>query len=325
MKILHIAVKKEEGDVRLDRWLRRQYPEMSQGVIQKLCRTGQVRVDGKRVQAATHLHENQVVRVPVSDGEQKTAKSTKPIDEKWARQIKDWVIYSDKDLFVLNKPSGVAVQGGSKIGQHIDGLLEVLQGQSDYRPVLVHRLDRDTSGLLLIARHPSAAAKLAAAFRGRDIKKVYWAITIRRPSPLSGRIDLPLVKIGDANGSLMYPADIKDKEAQRAITEYEVKDYAARKLAWVELYPLTGRTHQLRVHCAAMKNPILGDAKYNEEMPFLDGFPKKLHLHARHLDIPHPSGGRLVIEADLPEHMKDTFEHLGFIVSDAMAPRRSKS
>ncbi|MDI2090277.1 RluA family pseudouridine synthase [Commensalibacter oyaizuii] len=324
MKILNITVQKEDGDVRVDRWVKRQNPNITQGIVQKLCRTGQIRVNGKRVQTSTHLTSGDNVRLPMVEIDQQLAKQPKSIDPKLAKEIKDWIIYQDNDLFVLNKPSGIAVQGGSNVTKHIDGLLEALQGESKYRPSLVHRLDKDTSGLLLIARHPASAAKLAAAFRSRDMKKIYWAITTRRPSPLSGRIDLPLLKVEYQNGSHIEPADAKNKEAQRAVTEYEVKDFAARKLALVELYPLTGRMHQLRVHCAAMKAPILGDKKYNEEMPFMEGFSQKLHLHARQLDMPHPAGGRLIIEASLPTHMKETFEQLGFVIPSEKKAIRTK-
>lgn len=324
MKILHISIQQEDGDVRLDRWIKRQNPNITQGMIQKLCRTGQIRVDGKRAQASTHLKPDEIVRFPMVEVDLVKAKQPQQIDPKLAKQLKEWIIYQDDDLFVINKPSGIAVQGGSNVTNHIDGILEALQFDSKYRPSLVHRLDKDTSGLLLIARHPAAAAKLAAAFRSRDMKKTYWAITTRRPSPLSGRIDLPLLKVEYQNGSHIEAADAKNKEAQRAITEYEVKDFAARKLALVELYPLTGRMHQLRVHCAEMKAPILGDKKYNKEMPFMDGFSQRLHLHARQLDMPHPSGGRLLVEAPLPPHMKETFEHLGFSVPNEKSAVRTK-
>lgn len=312
MQILYIPVKKEDGDVRLDRWIKRHYPYITQGMIQKLCRTGQVRVDKKRVQSSTHLSEGNIVRLPVEEKDKKPAVPTVKVDEKLLKEIRQWIIYEDDDLFVFNKPSGLAVQGGSTITHHLDGMLEALKGKSSYRPSLVHRLDKDTSGILLVARHPAAAAKLAAAFRGRDVKKVYWAITTRRPNPLSGRITLPLLKIERPGESYVIATEEKNKDAQKAITEYEVQDYAARKLAWVELYPLTGRMHQLRVHCAAMQCPILGDKKYNQEQFHLDGFSDQLHLHARALLIPHPQGGVLQIEAELSDHMKKTFRHLGF-------------
>ncbi len=311
MKILNITVKAEDGDVRLDRWIKRYYPHITQGVIQKLCRTGQIRVDKKRVRASVHLIQGNTVRLPIDKNNEKRCRQIFEVDQSMLNEVKNWIIYEDKDLFVFNKPSGIAVQGGSTIKLHIDGILDVLKDKNGYRPTLVHRLDKDTSGILLIARHPASAAKLAAAFRSRDVKKTYWAITTGRPNPLSGCINLPLLKIERPNESYVVIAE-KNKDAKKAVTKYEVKDYAARKLAWVELYPITGRMHQLRAHCAAINCPILGDKKYNQNITSLDGFSDLLHLHARFLSIPHPQRGILQIEADLPSHMKATFKSLGF-------------
>lgn len=314
MKILTLRVENGDGEVRLDRWIKRQNAQFTQGIIQKLCRTGQIRVNGKRVQASVHLFPENIVRFPeiMNDPSSSLAHKTRVIPNILQNEIAQWILYEDEDVFVLNKPSGIAVQGGSNILHHVDGALEVLQGRSKFRPTLVHRLDKDTSGILLIAKHPAAASKLAASFRGRNVKKTYWAVTIRRPSPLSGRIVLPLVKKESQYGSFMQPTSQKDKDGLYAETEYQVKEFAARKFAWVELYPLTGRMHQLRVHCAEMNTPILGDKKYCKDVTVIDGFPDKLHLHARMIEIPHPSGGRLIAEAPLPRHMKDTFRCLGF-------------
>lgn len=314
MKIVNITVKEEDGDVRLDRWVKRYYPFMTQGVIQKLCRTGQIRVDKKRVQASTHLNIGNSVRLPIEENPDQSERSNKKsfaCDPKFLKDVKSWIIYEDQDLFVFNKPSGIAVQGGSNVKHHIDGMLDALKDKRDYRPALVHRLDKDTSGILLIARHPAAAAKLAAAFRSREAKKIYWAVTTGRPNPLNGRITLPLLKIQRSGESCIIVSE-HDKNASKAVTEYSVKDSAARKLAWVELYPFTGRMHQLRVHCASINCPILGDKKYNQIHSSLEGFSDNLHLHARVLDIPHPKGGILHIEAELSPHMKETFQRLGF-------------
>lgn len=314
MKILHIPVKKEDGDVRLDRLIRRYYPSMKQGMIQKLCRTGQIRVDGKRAQASIHLGEGNVIRVPVAtdkEYEMEADQHFSKMDPAFLKEMKQWIIYEDDALFVFNKPSGIAVQGGSKITRHIDGMLDALRGKNGYRPSLVHRLDKETSGILLVARHPDAAAKLAASFRARTAKKTYWAVTVHRPSLLQGRITFPLVKVERPGESHVIIAENMDGKAQKAVTEYEVREYVARKLAWVEFHPLTGRMHQLRVHSAAIGCPILGDRKYNQE-PALDGFADQLHLHARSLTIPYPQGGTLEIDAELSSHMKETFRLLGF-------------
>ena len=311
MKILNITVKDEDGEVRLDRWVKRYYPQFTQGMIQKLCRTGQIRVDKKRIQASTHLNTGNVVRLPLVEKDVLSSKKNHDMDSHFSKKVKSWIIYEDSDLFVINKPSGIAVQGGSNVKYHIDGMLEALRENSNYRPCLVHRLDKDTSGILLIARHPAAAAKLTAAFRGRAVKKIYWAITTGRPVSSSGRVTLPLLKVERPGESYVVVSE-ENKNAQKAVTEYMVKDYAARKFAWVELYPLTGRMHQLRVHCSAMNCPILGDRKYNQVNGSLEGFPELLHLHARAIIIPHPQGGYLEVEVELSSHMKETFKRLGF-------------
>jgi 23S rRNA pseudouridine955/2504/2580 synthase len=175
----------------------------------------------------------------------------------------------------------------------------------------VHRLDKDTSGVLILGRTGAAASRLAAAFRGRDAEKTYWAVVIGRPHPLEGRIDLPLAKLGGQRGERV--AGVADGEGTRAVTLYRVVDSAQRQAAMLELRPLTGRTHQLRVHCAeALKCPIMGDGKYGGQAAHLEGFGNTLHLHARALRLPHPEGGTLELAAPLPAHMKDTFAMLGF-------------
>jgi len=249
------------------------------------------------------------------------------------REIEAMILYQDDHLMVLDKPYGLPVQGGPGISRHVDGMLEGLRLPGGDRPRLVHRLDRDTTGLLLIARTAGSAAKLAAAFRGRDMEKTYWAVVAGRPVPVEGEIDLPLKRIGGAHGGgergeRTAPAERDDEDAARAITEYRTLDHAARKLAWLELKPHTGRTHQLRVHCVAIRAPILGDLKYakpdqnNAFAATVAGLSEKLHLHARQLVIPHPAGGALRVEADLPPHMAETFRTLGFSAPPARAPSR---
>jgi 23S rRNA pseudouridine955/2504/2580 synthase len=196
------------------------------------------------------------------------------------------------------------------------------QGAGD-KPRLVHRIDRDTSGLLLLARTPGVAAKLAAAFRSRQVEKTYWAVVAGRPSPQEGRVNLPLVKFGGLRGGeRVAVADQDEDDASSALTDYRTLDAAGRKVAWLELSPLTGRTHQLRVHCVALGAPIVGDDKYGGEAAQMDGLPGKLHLHARALSVPHPQGGVLDLEADLPLHMRETFRIMGFEAPAAAGPRR---
>lgn len=327
MSVIIRVIDQDEADMRVDRWFRRHYPSLTQGALQKLCRTGQIRLDGKRVIAATRVAAGQNVRIPPLPEEASAPQGVqrRPLNPDLIRDIQRMVIYQDDALIVLNKPSGLATQGGPNITTHIDMMLDGLRGSGTERPRLVHRIDRDTSGLLLVARTPGVAAKLAASFRGRHVRKTYWAVVTGRPSPQSGMIDQPLVKLGAGQGALMIAADRKDPDAQRALTEYEVLDAAGRKLTWLQLNPLTGRTHQLRVHCESMGTPILGDPKYGGEKTHIDGFEDRLHLHARHLEIPHPEGGSLIVAAPLPRHMSDTFRHLGFTVGETPKAKRLKN
>ena len=329
MTVATRTVSDDEADIRLDRWFRRHFPGVPQSAIQRLCRTGQVRVDGRRADTATRLAPGQAVRVPPLPSEPE-AKPQAALDPGVAKDLQGLVLYRDDDLIVLNKPHGIPVQGGPGITRHLDAQLDALRFSSAHRPRLVHRLDRDTSGVLLIARTPGVAAKLAAAFRGRDVEKTYWAVVAGRPVPVEGRIDLPLVRIGGARGERTAPADRADPDAARAVTDYRTLDHAARKLAWLELKPLTGRTHQLRVHCVALRAPILGDVKYAEPdqnnafSATVAGLSTALHLHARALRLPHPGGGTLLVEADLPPHMRATFRTLGFHAPAAEPSRRDK-
>ncbi|UYH50592.1 RluA family pseudouridine synthase [Candidatus Kirkpatrickella diaphorinae] len=327
MSVMTRVIDQDEAEMRVDRWFRRHYPSLTQGALQKLCRTGQIRLDGKRVTASTRVIAGQNLRIPpLPEGARAPLGGQKrPLDPSLIRDIQHMVVYQDKSLIVLDKPSGLATQGGPGITTHIDMMLDGLQEGEVERPRLVHRIDRDTSGLLLVARTPGVAAKLAAAFRGRHVRKTYWAVVVGRPSPQSGTIDQPLVKLGAGQGALMMAADRKDADAQRALTDYEVVDAAGRKLTWLQLNPLTGRTHQLRVHCESLGTPILGDPKYGGDKTHIDGFEDRLHLHARHLEIPHPEGGMLSVAAPLPPHMLETFRRLGFAAGETPKAKRTKN
>jgi 23S rRNA pseudouridine955/2504/2580 synthase len=239
------------------------------------------------------------------------------------RELEGMVVYMDDCLIAMNKPHGLPVQGGPGIERHLDGLMEGFRQGALDKPRLVHRLDMDTSGLLLLARSPGVAAKLALAFRSRQVEKTYWAVVAGRPSPQEGRVDLPLVKFGGLRGGeRVAVAEAGEDDSTRAVTEYRTLDAAGRKLAWMEMSPLTGRTHQLRVHSVALGAPILGDRMYGGETSRVEGLPEKLHLHARRLVLPHPQGGVLELEADLPAHMRETFKVMGFEAPQARAPRR---
>jgi 23S rRNA pseudouridine955/2504/2580 synthase len=320
MPVTTRTITDDETDIRLDRWFKRHFPVLTQGMIQKLCRTGQIRVDGKRAEASSRLVPGQSVRIPpVPDGEAPKAPPA-ALDPDTLREIEGMILYMDDWLIAVNKPAGLPSQGGPGIVRHLDGMMDAFRHGAQDKPRLVHRLDMDTSGILLLARSPGVAAKMAAAFRGRDVQKTYWAVVAGRPPRDEGRIDIPLVKFGGLRGGERVAAAEKDEEgAAFAITDFTVRDAAARKLSWLELSPLTGRTHQLRVHCAAMGTPILGDRMYGGETARIEGFAETLHLHARRLVLPHPQGGTLHLEADLPPHMRDTFARLGFHAPSAAA------
>jgi 23S rRNA pseudouridine955/2504/2580 synthase len=305
-----VTVRPEDGAGRLDRWFRRHYPGLSHGRLEKLLRTGQVRVDGKRARAGDPVAPGQAIRVPplTAPSAPPRVRPVPPQDEALLRQL---VLYRDDTAIVLNKPAGLAVQGGSKTGRHVDGLLDTLRFDSDERPRLVHRLDKDTSGVLLIARHAAAAAFFTRAFREKTTRKIYWAAVVGLPKLPQGRIDLPLAK-GTGSGGERVQVD--DEDGKSAVTYYRVIDHTGGRASWLALLPITGRTHQLRAHCAALGTPILGDGKYGAATALLAGIVAAtgLHLHARSLDIPSPAGGLLRVTAPLPAHMRDTWNALGF-------------
>jgi 23S rRNA pseudouridine955/2504/2580 synthase len=314
----------DEGDTRLDRWFRRHFPALTQGALQRMLRTGQVRVDGRRAEANTRLAPGQEIRVPpLPDAPPPDRpRAPKPLDPREAKALEAMVIHRDREVLVLDKPHGLPVQGGPGIARHLDGMLDALRFDAAERPRLVHRLDKDTSGVLVLARSAAAAAKLAAAWRGRDVEKTYWAVTVGEPSPPAGRIDLPLVKQGGPRGERTAAAEAG--EGARAVTDFRTLDAARRRAAWLELNPVTGRTHQLRVHCAeALGCPILGDGKYGGAGAHMEGLSGQLHLHARALRLPHPAGGTLEVAAPLPPHMKETFAFFGFEAPRPPRPRRT--
>jgi len=316
-------VTEDEADIRLDRWFRRHFPGLTQGAIQKMLRTGQIRVEGKRADAATRLSAGQSIRIPpmaTAPIEDRPAPAVDPLLED---EVAKLILYQDQHVVVLNKPFGLPTQGGAGIKKHLDGMLEGLRHGSPERPRLVHRLDRDTTGVIVVARTPGVAAKLAASFRTRAVEKTYWCVVVGRPVPVEGRIDVNLIKVEGFLGARAAVAGPFDTDFARAITDFSTMDHAGRKLAWLEMHPLTGRTHQIRVSCAAIGTPILGDVAYGKvtdegNTAVVEGFAAKVHLHARRIMFPHPAGGTLTVEAPMPVHMVDTFRDLGFT---ALAPK----
>jgi 23S rRNA pseudouridine955/2504/2580 synthase len=308
-----VTVRPEDGVGRLDRWFRRRYPALSHGRLEKLLRTGQIRVDGKRARAGDPVAPGQAIRVPPlpdSPAPAPAPATPHPRPQDLAL-LRGAVIYRDDWAIVVNKPAGLAVQGGTNTDRHVDALLDGLRFGSAERPRLVHRLDKDTSGVLLIARNPAAASFFTRAFREKSTRKIYWAIVVGLPEMRQGRIDLGLAKIG-GRGRERVHAD--DAEGKTAITYYRVIDHAGATASWLALLPVTGRTHQLRAHCAALGTPILGDGKYGGAAAHLAGgaAAHRLHLHARSLEIPHPNGGILRATAPLPPHLRRTWEFFGF-------------
>jgi 23S rRNA pseudouridine955/2504/2580 synthase len=338
------TVKADEAEMRLDRWFRSHFSDLAFGHLQKLLRTGQVRVDGKRAKSDTRLAPGQVIRIPpltpagpsaeeprggrqaggqgegigpaARDGERPRSLKEAKRGEDTRAYLKSIVLYEDAEMMVLNKPAGLAVQGGSGTTRHVDGMLEALKDRDGQRPRLVHRLDKDTAGCLVIAKTRLAAATLAKTFRSRSARKIYWALVAGVPRVKQGRISTYLAKGEDEHGDAkMKVARHGDEGADHAVTYYAVVETAAQKLAWLSLKPVTGRTHQLRAHAAHMRHPIVGDPKYfdvqNWELP--GGMQNRLHLLARRIVIPQPKTGKPIdVTAPLPPHMLQSWNLLGF-------------
>jgi 23S rRNA pseudouridine955/2504/2580 synthase len=313
-----LTVGDDEADQRLDRWFKKRFPALGHGKLEKLLRTGQVRVDGKRAKAAFRLEPGMEVRVPpLGDLPPVTDRpiTQQPRASKGdVETLRAAVLHRDDDVIVLNKPAGLAVQGGTGTVHHLDGMLDSLKFDKPDRPKLVHRLDRDTSGVLVLARSTVAARWLTEAFRARTTRKVYWALVVGVPKIRQGRVDMALSKLPGPRGERM----VEDEDAgKKAVTIYSVIDHAATRAAWLAMMPLTGRTHQLRAHCAALNTPILGDGKYGGEAAFFrgpegDGGRPRLHLHAREISFTRPNGRLLHVVAPLPAHMRATWEFFGF-------------
>jgi 23S rRNA pseudouridine955/2504/2580 synthase len=307
------TVSDDDDGIRLDRWFKRHMPEVSFNIVSRWARTGQLRVAGKRAVPGDRLEAGQEIRVPPLDAAPARAAGPQPrrdpLTEDEEQFVRDMVIYQDPQAFVLNKPPGLATQGGTKTHQHLDRLLDGLAAEGG-RPKLVHRLDKDTSGALLVARSARSAGHFAKAFSGRTARKVYWAIVVGVPDAEHGIIDAPLAKQPGTGGEKMH---ISEEHGLPAKTRWRTIDRAGNRAAWIELQPLTGRTHQLRAHMASIGHPIVGDAKYGGAEAFLTGgISRKLHLHARRIRIDAPGGGVIDVTAEVPQHFAESLATLGF-------------
>ena len=324
------TIDSDDDGARLDRWFKRHYPALTHGRLEKLLRTGQVRLDGKRAKAGDRIAAGQVVRLPPNIDAAKERPVQAPMRDEGS--LRNLVLHMDKSVIVLNKPSGHATQGGSGLTKHIDGMLDSLAFDKKQRPRLVHRLDRDTSGVLVVARTVPAAAALAKSLQQRDAQKIYWALTRGVPKKARGTVKLALAKEAGfgprGRDERMTAADKDDEGARHAVTDYVVLGQAGEEFAWVAAKPLTGRTHQIRVHLASLGAPIVGDFKYGgTDARGRGAIENRLHLHARAIDIAHPDGGRLHVTAPLPPHMSKSWKLLGFdpdASGDPFAKRRER-
>ena len=316
--VRQFTIGKDDNDIRLDRWFKRNLPQISFAMVSRWARTGQIRVDGKRAKPEDRLKAGQMLRVPPG-GEDRARKPRMRVElsDEDVERAEKMLIMQDKAAIVLNKPPGLATQGGTGMMDHVDRLLDAFANKKSPRPRLVHRLDKDTSGVLLIARTPGSAAYFSKRFSGRSAKKIYWALVAGVPEVRDGVIEAPLVKQPGTGGEKMH---VDEKGGQPAKTRYRVIDRAGNRAAWVELQPFTGRTHQLRVHMAAIGHPIVGDGKYGGQDALLTGsVSRKMHLHARRLIIDHPDGAPLDAVAELPDHFASSMEQLGFDEADSEA------
>lgn len=313
-KVQTVAVTADENNMRVDRFLEARFPGLSFSHIQRIVRKGELRVNGKRADSKDRLSEGDSVRIPPLKLD--APKGTGALSEA-AQKVRDelqkMILFEDADVMVLNKPAGLAVQGGSGLSRHVDQMLETMRDAKGQRPRLVHRLDRETSGCLLVAKTRFAATTLTGSFRHRSARKIYWALVAGVPKPKQGRISTYLAKEESEEDSIMRVAAHGDEGASHAVTYYAVVETSAQKLAWVSLKPVTGRTHQLRAHMAHIDHAIVGDPKYfnKENWQLPGGIQNRLHLLARRIVIPHPRGGVIDVTAPLPPHMLQSWNLLG--------------
>lgn len=308
--VYYLQVTEDEDGQRLDRFLQKHLKGVPFGLLQKLMRKGQIRVDSGRVKAATRLIAGQSVRIPPM--EDRAPEEQKKIGSRDAQMMRDMVLYDDGYIIALNKPAGLATQGGTNVSKHIDGLLDVLVKEDGVRPRLVHRLDKDTSGLLLLARSAKVAKEMGKVFQSREIKKIYWALTVPAPEMNEGEIRAPLMKSGGEGFEKMV---VDVEEGQSATTLFDIVERAHKQVAFVAFWPRTGRTHQIRVHAAHMGCPIVGDGKYGGQEAFVEGMQatRRVHLHAHSIKFQHPITKKQVeLSAPLADDLVKSWKNFGF-------------
>ena len=314
------TVETDDEGIRLDRWFKRHYPQVNHVFLEKSLRKGQVKLDGKKAKSSDRLVAGQIIRIFDEVVNEDNAprppkiKEKKEVTERDAKDMQRLVIYKDDHMLILNKPSGLAVQGGTGQDRNIDDMLNALKFDAKERPKLVHRIDKDTSGILVLARTTKAARVLTDAFAKKTIRKLYWALVVGLPEIPQGRIDASLAKSLQGKDSRMEKVEVDDEDGKRAISFYRVVEHLGKSISWLEMVPLTGRTHQLRVHALLLNTPIVGDGKYGGSEAFVQGLSvsNKLHLHARRIIIPPLFGKKIDIKAPLPKHMQDSWKQFGF-------------
>lgn len=302
-----VKITADNDGLRLDRWFKKHYPAIPNSLLRKLLRKGAIRISGKRAKPDQKLIAGQEIKIPDIDTStiQKPKKGTEFTREDAEKHLLENIIYKDRNIIAINKPYGLPVQDGSKVKLSIDAMLDYLKFDSDERPKLVHRIDKDTSGALLIARNSETAKELTTAFKARIIEKKYWAIVVGSPLQKSGEITLALLEKSETGRSEKTFVD--EKNGRKAITFYKVVAKAGNRASLLELMPETGRKHQIRVHLAAIGCPILGDGKYGGRKAFIEGLSNKMHLHARRITFRNIS-----IEAPLSGHFSETMDKLNF-------------
>ena len=314
------VVKDEDDGIRVDRWFKRHYPGVSFIRLTKAMRKGEVRLNSSRVKGNERIQEGDEIRVPPFPAEAmvpRAGERAKVLSDAVIADVRSWVLYMDDDIIVINKPSGLASQGGTGITKHLDGLLPALQYERENKPKLVHRLDKDTSGVMLLGRNANNAGFLAKAFQSNETDKRYWALVNGAPRAPQGRIKLLMDKVSGPHGDKMQVT----KDGKKSLTDYAIVERCAMSAAWLALKPHTGRTHQLRLHCAEIGHPIIGDGKYGGEEAVLSGsISRKLHLHAESIRFPHPKGGMMEVSAPLPRHMAETWDTMGFSLKEYEDP-----